>query len=551
MDKKTRNTELGTFVSRRPNKSTAGALTPTSPRTVIGGGSSVDGINKRIRPAGELSNIEKKDRPKDRQTLLVNDIEKSLAEIDDTDKKTKKRERRKGGKKRIVKITILLILVIALIVGAVMAFKVLSAASSVFKGSPLELLSDHKLKHDSNGRTNVLIFGTSGYTKSDQKHPGSDLTDSIMVMSVNSEKNDAYMISIPRDFYVKYGAPCTAGYEGKINALFSCYSNEGEDETRGANKLMDKVEEITGLDMHYYAHVNWGVLVKAVDSVGGVDVKIESSDPRGILDRNFDWVCNYRCYYVNYKQGEIAHLDGEHALALSRARNDAGGYGLSRGNFDREQNQQKILVALKNKAMSVGTLADINKVTGLIDAFGENLDTNFEAKEVRSAIKLVNNIDTKNIKSIDLVNGDKQVVTTGMVGEQSVVRPVSALFDYSEIASYINSIINRSPMMDENAKVEVYNASGISGLARRWANKLEEAGADIVNVANAPDGEYTKTKIYRSSSSAKENNPATEKWLEEKFNTKISDTKSTVQNIENSDYVIILYSDVDDSGTSE
>lgn len=75
---------------------------------------------------------------------------------------------------------------------------------------------------------------------------------------------------------------------------------------------------MTGLDVQYYAHINYTVVREAVDAVGGVDVKIESSDPRGILDRNFDWKCNCECYYVNYKNGEVAHMDGEHALAFMR-----------------------------------------------------------------------------------------------------------------------------------------------------------------------------------------------------------------------------------------
>jgi len=52
---------------------------------------------------------------------------------------------------------------------------------------------------------------------------------------------------------------------------------------------------------------------------------------------------------VKYAQGETVLLDGERALALSRARNAQGGYGLEGGNFDREKNQQNDIESAPRK----------------------------------------------------------------------------------------------------------------------------------------------------------------------------------------------------------
>ena len=130
--------------------------------------------------------------------------------------------------------------------------------------------------------------------------------------------------------------------------VFYCAYAPNQDEKAGAANLMAKAGEILGLDIQYYIHADWTALVQAVDAVGGVDVTIESTDPRGIYDSSTG---------IKYANGEVAHLNGEKALALARARNhNYGDYGLAGGNYDREKNQQKILAALQQKAMSAGTL---------------------------------------------------------------------------------------------------------------------------------------------------------------------------------------------------
>ena len=54
------------------------------------------------------------------------------------------------------------------------------------------------------GRTNILIFGTSGYSMDEDAWDGAMLTDSIMVVSLDQDNYDAYMMSLPRDLYVKH-----------------------------------------------------------------------------------------------------------------------------------------------------------------------------------------------------------------------------------------------------------------------------------------------------------------------------------------------------------
>ena len=444
-----------------------------------------------------------------RTRLSRADVDDSLREIDHTDDVDQKKRHKRGGiklnRKRVVKRVLIALLIIVVIVGAWIAVRAVIASNSVFKGDIFGLVQAEPLKEDESGRSNVLIFGTS---EDDPEHEGALLTDSIMVLSINQTKKDAFMVSIPRDLWVRFGEACNSGYEGKINELYHCFSNGGESPEAGAKALADKVGTVLGMDIQYQAHLNYTVVRQAVDAVGGVNVDVQGNGPvpygvkpGSILDRNFDWKCNYDCYYVKYEPG-IHHMDGEHALAFMRARNAQGGYGLADSNFDREKNQQKVIVALRNKALEAGTLANPGKVTGLIDALGNNLRTNFETKEIRTIMSLGTDINTESITSISLNDDKEPQMTTGMVGSASVVHPVLGVYEYSGISRYIAKHVAADPFVQEGASVVVLNGSGVAGAAQEAARKLEDMGFVITGVDNAPAGEYKNREVYERDATA-------------------------------------------------
>ncbi len=435
------------------------------------------------------------------------DISESLRGIDEPSlgaPKKSRRQRRKDAAlkqprrkaRRIIKWVVVLIALVLVAVFGYVVFKVVFASNNVFKGNFFDIVQNQPLKEDAQGRSNFLIFGTAEDDEGGE-HGGANLTDSIMVLSVSQTKKDAYMLSLPRDLWVRYQETCTVGNQGKINAVYFCASNDGEDESAGAHALALKVGEITGLAIQYYVHLNFTAVVQGVDAVGGVDVTIQSEDPRGILDRNFDWKCGYRCYYVNYKNGQSVHLDGEHALALARARNAAGGYGLPNGNFDREKNQQLIIKALREKALSAGTLTNIGSVTGLIDALGNNLRTNIETKEIRTLMDLAAKISGDSIISLSLNKEGEMLVTTGNYNGQSIVRPVAGLLDYSGIQAYVKKQVSSEAFVREGAVVVVLNASETAGAAQQLADALESKGFTVGTPGNAPSGTYGKLAIYQ------------------------------------------------------
>ncbi len=446
---------------------------------------------------------------------LLSDIEDSLSQIGDLDladetpaHPTRRRQRqmpdqpklkpkRRLSKGKIIKRIIIIIIVVLLGIAGYLGVKALLASGKIFKGNPLAIFTNKaRLAEDKNGRTNILIFGTSGYSMSENAWDGAMLTDSIMLVSVDQDKNNAYMISLPRDLYVKYKCPALGRTSGKLNEVFYCAYTKNKDEKAGAQALMSKVGEILGLNVHYYMHADWTALVQSVNAVGGVDVKIESTDRRGIYDSGTK---------LRFANGEIAHLDGEKALALARARNhNPGDYGLAGSNYDREKNQQKILAALQQKALAVGTILNPTSVNGLINSMGDNLISSFDTSHVQTLIGVASKLKLAEIKQLPFVgrqDGGEDLIQSYSSGGAYVGEvPVAGVFDYSVIQAYIAKNLSKNPVVREGAVIDVLNGSGQEGLAAGKAAGLKTDGYTVGVISNAPTLATPAVTIYQLNS---------------------------------------------------
>ncbi|HEX6462112.1 MAG TPA: LCP family protein [Candidatus Saccharimonadales bacterium] len=419
---------------------------------------------------------------------------------------------------KTIKRVLLVILALLFIGAGYFAYKFFVNSGKVFKGNVFNaIFSEAKpLKTDTNGRSNILLFGTS---EDDPGHPGPELSDSIMVLSVDQKKKDAFMVSIPRDLNVEYGRSCISGTKGKINVVYECAKSSQNNEEAGQAALRQKTGSVLGLDVQYSVHVNYTALKQAVDAVGGITVVIESDNPRGIYER-----------YVKLPNGP-AHLNGEAALALARARNAEGGYGLSRSNFDREQYQQKILVALKEKATSAGTLANPVAVNSLIDTLGDNVRTNFDADEIKTLVKLAQDVPSDKIKRLDLNKEDNMLFD----GDG---QPTVGDYNYNEIRAFIRAYASGDTALLEGALVDVFNASGVAGAGQAKATVVTDAGLEVnrVDVAPASAG-VTPLAIYDLSKGKK---PATLKKLKTLFGIQSASTTLPSGVTSTADFVIIV-----------
>ena len=181
----------------------------------------------------------------------------------------------------------------------------------------------------------VLLLGSDA--REDDPDMGAR-TDTIILVRVDAMTNTVSMVSIPRDTRIELP---DVGYE-KFNAAYT-YG--------GASGTIAAVKQLTGVDIDHYAEINFEGLVGLVDAIGGIDVvvdeEIDDEDAGGHIDAG--------------KQ----HLDGEQALILARSR------AYVDGDYTRQVNQRKVIMAIINKALP----APATELTGLIQASTKFLKT--------------------------------------------------------------------------------------------------------------------------------------------------------------------------------
>lgn len=285
------------------------------------------------------------------------------------------------------------------------------------------------------GRTNILMIG---YSADDPGHAGANLTDSIMIISLDKSDKSGYMLSIPRDLYVKipdYGS-------AKINETYQAGERQSFSESGypdGGIGLLEKVIEDTfGIKTHYAITVNYGAVRSITDALGGINVTIESSDERGIYDPNFKPEEGGPLKLTN----GMHRIDGQTALRLTRARGStAGSYGFPLSDFNRTQNQQKVFAAIKAE-VDAAFIIDPRKNKPLFDAAANNIVTDIGIRQVIPLYRTLQSIPETSMQQINLRDnkGTNYLASYRTPSGQSALVPSAGVTDYSEIKALIQEI---------------------------------------------------------------------------------------------------------------
>ena len=221
--------------------------------------------------------------------------------------------------------------------------------------------------------------------------------DVLLLATFNPKTLRATLTSIPRDMYLK--TACSNGTYRRINTT-----------TWGSSSscAVQTVENMFGVDIDYYAKVNFKGVVQLVDAVGGIDVDVDYS----ICEQNSSrkWGKN-----TQYIEAGKQHLNGEQALAFARNRhkpNDGSKAGKSmakycptwnkgtRNDYTRGKNQMKVIVGIIKAATKMD---NPNDVVGVLDKVKSNFQTNVKAKDILQLYNLAKSIvvsDNMNIVNI-------------------------------------------------------------------------------------------------------------------------------------------------------
>jgi LCP family protein required for cell wall assembly len=435
-----------------------------------------------------------------------------------------------------LKRTALTLALLVLLVGGWLGFKFVYNAHKLFGGNIFSVLTTTKLKGENSGRVNILLAGNSA---DDVGHNGGNLTDSIMLISIDTRHNKAFLLSIPRDLWVRIP---NNGHQ-KINAAY--VDGQADDfnakgyPSGGMGQLEQIVSQNFGIPINYYALVDYTALRAAVNDVGGIQINIQSDDPRGLYDPSIDYATHGPL--VRLTNG-VHTLNGEQALDLARARGDAyGSYGFAGSDFERTQNQREMLVALKSKAVSAGVLANPAKLSSLFDTIGSNVKTDFKLGEVHRLYDITKQINGKNIQSLSLnqANGKNLLTSYAAPDGESALIPAAGRDDFSDIQAFLKRLTSSNPIVQEGATVAVLNGTTTDGLANKLKSKLTADQLIVDRVADSPNPPQATTVVIDNTGGKK---PATSALLTKFFGHPVT-TNNTYGVTYDDDFIIILGTD--------
>ena len=505
-------------------------------------------VQQQVRPAQQPSFYRQQTLPPKEPLINID-----MSDMDDLPPgKGKKKKRKKQGNifkrswrslkdiknwslRKKIWMGILALVIIIFLIGGFLFLKGFLSAKKVFKGggsavSLQEKVAPSLLKGEGDGRINILLLGIGG-----EGHEAPDLTDTIMVASIDPVNHKTSLLSVPRDLWVavpgkgsmKINAVYETGkyaYVGKQNA-----TNKDQKAIEAGYQAADKMlETVLGVPIHYHVLLNFQAFQQAVDSVGGIDVDV----PERLYDPTMAWQNNHNP--VLAEKG-AQHFNGTKALMYVRSR-------YTTSDFARSQRQRAVIIALQQKVLTLGTFSNPQKVSQLIDAFGDNVATDFSLSDLTRMYQITKGISPDSIQSVGLTDPPNDYVTTGMIGNQSVVIPKAGLGDYSAIQNYVRNTLRDGYLANENANVMVLNGTSEPGLATTKADVLKSYGYNVGVVGDAPTHSYPKTIIVDRTNGKK---PYTAQYLKKRFGVdqvtkKLPD--STIQT-QNADFVIILGED--------
>lgn len=442
---------------------------------------------------------------------------------------------RRFFKKITLKRTVITLVLVLVIIGGWLSGKVAYDLHKLFGGSLFSIFSTTKLKGEDSGRVNILLAGNSA---DDPGHDGANLTDSIMIVSIDTKNNTAFLLSVPRDLWVQTD---NNGWQ-KINDAYVDGQTNGFSAPGYPSGGMGELEQIVsqkfGIPIDYYALINYAAIKEAVDAVGGITVNIQSSDPRGLYDPSRDYATHGPL--VKLTNGEHV-LDGEQALDLARARGDAyGSYGFANSDFTRTQNQREMLVALKQKADTIGVLANPAKLSSLADAIGNNVTTDFNLSQVHRLYDLTKMIKGSGIQSLSLNNADgKDLLTNYDSNGQDSLIPALGINNYSAIQAFVAQQISSNPVVKENASIVLLNGTQTYGLATAVKTRLVAQQFSVSQIGNANTSSQVATSIIDNSGGKK---PATKAAIAKIFGNNFT-TVNPYSGVYNASFIIVLGSD--------
>jgi polyisoprenyl-teichoic acid--peptidoglycan teichoic acid transferase len=316
---------------------------------------------------------------------------------------------------------------------------------------------------------NILLIGDDNEVTQD----GSLRTDTMLIVSINTETRTVSMLNLPRDLFVYIPTPTMT----RLNTVYGIGESFGWT-GGGFGLLRETIFYNFGINVHYYAKINFTGFETIVDTLGGVDIGVECRYEEyfinDIVDPNLPKEQNYhmRKLDVGYYT-----MDGRDALWYVRIRNKTT-------DFDRGRRQQQLLRAIMRKALSTG---QIQKVPELWGELTKLVETNIPFDTMLGLLPIALNLNPDDIESYTMIRTYHTTPwqpTEGPLAGQAVQLP-----NYEPIHQLMVDFYTpptTSQLSAAKPSVAIYNGTAHPGWDKVAASRLREAGFNAYAAGDAP-----------------------------------------------------------------
>lgn len=381
-------------------------------------------------------------------------------------------------------------------IGGFLLFAGITKTTGYEDGAPLSLFDtlsrlvrsgEKAISGESEDRVNILLLGVGG-----AGHDGPQLSDTIIFGSFRPSTKELGLISIPRDLTVFVPGQ---GYR-KINAVNALA--EQAKSGSGRDAAAKTVGEMLDQPVPYTVKIDFRGFADVIDALGGVDVYVD----RNFTDTTFpvdDGLGSVKT--ISFVQG-WAHMNGATALEYARSRHGGNGEGTD---FARAARQQKLLLAFKDRALSMDVILNPTKLSRIMGIIQKNVETNMTAFEMIKFAKYIPDVSADRI-ALHVLDSSGGLLYETYINSAYVLLPYEE--DWSDLKSLASNIYahdipgTRTPLPSPSEKpsealtIEIQNGTQTTGLAGDTAQLLQSSGFTVSLVTNAEDRNTPKTTIY-------------------------------------------------------
>lgn len=270
-------------------------------------------------------------------------------------------------------------------------------------------------------RFDVLILGIRGESEKDVEGAGGLLTDTILVASFDQDSKKAAMISIPRDLYIDLVMTAKNGKQIEIKGKANEIYERGLANGGGIDMAEKVISKITGVHIDKTIVFDFEAFRKIVDTLGGIDLYLAKP-----FKESTQWG-----YEFSLPAGNN-HLNGEQALYYVRSR-------FSTSDFDRARRQQEVIIAIKNKALSLGFLTNPLKINSLLSDLKGNIRTDFQIWDINDILALAKSFNPKQPVKNYVISTENLLYETHTTGGEYILLPKEA--NYAGIKNVFKNIL--------------------------------------------------------------------------------------------------------------